>query len=132
MGSEPVVIMLPFRQEIFQVGGLQINGRVKFLQVRFLGTFDLAVKVRASRLVGAELDAVLHKSQMNLFGEKLHPPVGLDALYRKRQLLEYLVQKIKRVVRSAFFIDVEHPVALAVVYCHWYKFGAILHGTRSP
>jgi len=52
--------MLPFRREIFQVGGFQINGRVKLLQVRLLRTFDLAVKLRATRLIGAEFYAVFH------------------------------------------------------------------------
>ena len=69
--------MLPFRQEIFQVGGFQINGRVKLLQVRLLRTFDFAVKVGASGLAGAELDPVLHKPPLNLLREKLHPSVGL-------------------------------------------------------
>jgi len=50
-GPKPVVIMLPFRQEIFQVGGFQIDGRVKPLQVRFLGTLDLPVKARAAGLM---------------------------------------------------------------------------------
>jgi len=45
--------MLPFRQEIFQVGGFQINGSVELLQVRLLGTLDLPVKVRAAGLIRA-------------------------------------------------------------------------------
>jgi len=65
--------MLPFRREIFQVGGFQINGRVKLLQVRLLRTFDLAVKVRASGLVGAEFYAALHKPPLNLFRENSIP-----------------------------------------------------------
>jgi len=75
--------MLPFRQEIFQVGGFQINGRVKLLQVRLLRTFDLAVKVRASGLIRTELDPVLHKPPLNFFREKLHPAIGLNTLHRK-------------------------------------------------
>jgi hypothetical protein len=43
--------MLSFRQEIFQVGGVQIDGRVKLLLVLLLRTFDLAVKVRAAGLI---------------------------------------------------------------------------------
>jgi len=117
VGPKPVVIMLPFRQEIFQVGGLQVNGRIKLLKIRFLGTFDLAVKVRASGLVGAEFYAVFHKPPLNLFREKLHPAIGPDALHRKRQLFKHLVQKIKRVAGGAFFVDLEHSVARTVVYC---------------
>ena len=109
--------MLPFRQEIFQVGGFQINGRVKPLQIRLLRTFDLAVKVRAAGLIRTELDPVLHKPPLNLFREKLHPPVGPDTLHRKRRLFDYPVQKIKRVACGAVFVDLEHPVARAVVYC---------------
>ena len=32
-------------------------------------------------------------------------------------MFKYLIQKIKRTVRSAFFVDLEHPVARTVVYC---------------
>jgi len=108
--------MLPFRQEVFQVSGFQINGRVKLLHVCFLGALDLAVKARAAWLVGAEFYAILHKPPLNLLRKKLHPAIGLDPLRWKRQLFKYLVQKIKRVARSAFFVDLEHPVVRAVVY----------------
>ena len=64
-----------------------------------------------------ELDPIFHKPSLNLLRKKLHPAVGLDALYWKRQLLKHLVQKIKRVAGCAFFVDLEHPVARTVVYC---------------
>ena len=78
MEPKLVVIMLPFRQKIFQVGGFQIDGRVELLQIRFLGTFDLAVKSQA-----CWGGTCFHKPPLNLFREKFHPEVGLDALRRQ-------------------------------------------------
>jgi len=48
-------------------------------------------------------------------------------------MFDHPVQKIKRVVGCAFFMNLEHPVArTASITVYRYKFGAILHGIRSP
>ena len=70
-------------------------------------TFDFAVKVRASGLVGAGFYAVPHKPSLNLSAKNSIPR---SVWHRKRRLFEYPVQKIKRVAGVAVFVDLEHPV----------------------
>ena len=117
MGSEPVVVILPFRQQVFQINRVQIYSWIKLFLVGLLGTFNFSVQMRTAEFVRTKLYTVFHKPPLYLFRKEFHTPVGLDALYGKQHLIYHFIQKIKCIVGSTFFIYLEHSVACTVVYC---------------
>jgi len=106
VGPKPVVIMPPFRQEIFQAGGSKIDGRVKPFQVRFPGTFGLPVKVGLPGLSGRNF-MPYPISRRRTFSARNPTPRSIRIRCTGNGGCS----------TTLFFVDLERPVARTVVYC---------------
>jgi len=81
-----------------------------------LGRLDLAVEVRRCGAVGAELDALVAQSILELEAHELTSAVALDALERKRELLDQsLLKKMHGVGSRAGRVEPPHSQPGAVV-----------------
>ena len=114
MRSFPIPEVLPFSEAFPNVGRAGIDGRPELLQVGPLRSLDLAIEMRRPWLDRAELDGPIHEPLLHLFGKELQAAVALDALDRKRHLLDQSVEEVQGIGGRTAGIDAENAVAWAV------------------
>ena len=78
----------PLLEPSGEIGALRVDGGPELLERGPLDPLDLAVEMRRTGPVRAELDVPLPEIVLDLVGEELLAAVGLHLLHREGHLLE--------------------------------------------
>jgi hypothetical protein len=103
--------VLPFSEVLGNVGRAKIDSRPEFFQIGAPRSLDLAIEMRRPWLDGAELDRPIHQPLLHFLRKEFQAAIALNALDRKRHLLDQPLQKIQGVGGGPAGIDAKNSVS---------------------